>query len=58
MYSRFLEFAAKRQKTRNINLSEKIDFSIKKYEDCIHYYVYNSLNYHLIYYYKGKIYFG
>lgn len=39
-------------------LEEKVGFKIKKYEDCIHYYLQNTLNYHLVCYFKGKIYFG
>jgi hypothetical protein len=47
-----------RQALRGARLEEKSGFKIKKYEDCIHFYLHNSLDFHLICYFSGKIYFG
>lgn len=58
MYRTLFIFATSQQKLRGYHLSEKINFKIKKYVDCVHFYASNQLNYHLLYYYKGKIYFG
>lgn len=58
MYLEFLKFAITRQNLKKVTLEERLNLKIKKYEDCIHFYANNSLEYHLIYYYKGKIYFG
>lgn len=59
LFARLLEFASLRriQKEKHFG-RKKMIFKIKKYEDCIHFHTANPRNYHLVYYYKGKIYFG
>jgi len=58
MFKNLLNFTITRQKQKPVKPESKLKFKIKKYVDCIHYYMTNSYNYHLIYYYKGKVYFG